>query len=191
MNWNIVGAQWGNYAHFPIHGGLRNYNPFINGLGNIPSQYFYFLFSPATGEYLSPFSEYMTKFNMGVMTRHAGSCPGQMNWKTQNNFKYAFCFKGSLEVLQIFIIPQFYFDVTIRFERIYILLQKTKAFQFYEINVKFLWINFDKWTIKHLWYQPLFTLAHWSYIKQHLSAKLQMKSFWVHTPKMYFYTNNL
>lgn len=55
----------------------------FNCLGNIPGQYFYFMFSPASGEHFSPFSKHMTKFNMVVMTRHAGSCPGQMNWKTQ------------------------------------------------------------------------------------------------------------
>lgn len=55
----------------------------FNCLGNIPGQYFYFLFLPASGEHFSPFSKHMTKFNMVVMTRHAGSCLGQTKWKTQ------------------------------------------------------------------------------------------------------------
>lgn len=61
----------------------------FNCPGNIPSQYFYFLFSPASGEHFSPFSKYRTKFNMVVMTRQAGSCPELEN---SNNLKYAFLF---------------------------------------------------------------------------------------------------
>lgn len=84
VNQNQVSAKWGTHTHFPIHGGLSNYNPFISCLivlGTFWVNIFISYFHLPEVKNLPLFSENMTKFNTGGMTRCTGCCPGQTNGK--------------------------------------------------------------------------------------------------------------